>query len=68
MRRKHAGSVETPGNVGVPSAAALNVTGDGVTQSVAAYYGDSFTMKIIRGSLPPGLQLTLPDSRSTRCT
>jgi hypothetical protein len=54
-----------PGNVGVPFAAALNVTGDGVTQSVEAYYGDYFTMKIISGSLPLGLQLTLPDSEWT---
>jgi hypothetical protein len=54
-----------PGNVGVPFAAGLNVTGDGVTQSVEKYYGDDFTMKIISGSLPPGLQLTLPSSEWT---
>jgi hypothetical protein len=51
--------------VGAPFAATLNVTGDGVTQSVEAYYGNYFTMEIIRGSLPPGLQLTLPDSEWT---
>jgi hypothetical protein len=28
-----------PGNVGVPFAAGLNVTGDGVTQSVEKFYG-----------------------------
>jgi hypothetical protein len=54
-----------PGNVGVPFAAGLNVTGDGVTQSVEKFYGDDFTMKIISGSLPPGLQLTLPSSEWT---
>jgi hypothetical protein len=54
-----------PGNVGERFAAALNVTGDGVTQAVEAYYGDYFIMKIISGSLPPGLQLTLPSSEWT---
>ena len=38
--------------MGAPFAATLNVTGDGVTQSVEAYYGNYFTMEIIRGSLP----------------
>jgi hypothetical protein len=46
----------------VPFAVGLNVTGDGVTQSVEKLYGDDFTMKIISASLPPGLQLTLPSS------
>lgn len=54
-----------PGNVGVPFAAGLNVTGDGVTQTVEKFYGDDFTMKIISGSLPPGLQLGLPSSEWT---
>lgn len=54
-----------PGNVGVPFAAGLNVNGDGVTQSVEKFYGDDFTMKVISGSLPPGLQLSLPSSEWT---
>lgn len=54
-----------PGNVGVPFAAGLNVNGDGVSQSVEKFYGDYFTMKIISGSLPPGLQLTLPSTEWT---
>jgi hypothetical protein len=51
-----------PGNVGVPFAAGLNVIGDGITKSVEKFYGDDFTMKITSGSLPPGLQLSLPSS------
>jgi hypothetical protein len=51
-----------PGNVGVPFAAGLNMTGDGVSGKFA---GDDFTMKIISGSLPPGLQLGLPSSEWT---
>jgi hypothetical protein len=54
-----------PGNAGVPFAAGLNVFGDGVSQSVEKFYGDDFTMKIISGSLPPGLQLSLPSSEWT---
>jgi hypothetical protein len=54
-----------PGNAGMPFAAGLNVTGDGVTQSVEKFYGDDFSMKIISGSLPPGLQLTLPSTEWT---
>jgi hypothetical protein len=54
-----------PGNVGVPFAAGLNVIGDGVTQSVEKFCGDDFTMKIISGSLPPGLLLSLPSSEWT---
>jgi hypothetical protein len=54
-----------PGNVGVPFAAGLNVIGDGITQSVEKFYGDDFTMKITSGSLPPGLQLSLPSSEWT---
>ena len=51
-----------PGNVGVPFAAGLNVTGDGVS---GKFYGDDFTMKITSGSLPPGLKLSLPSSEWT---
>ena len=54
-----------PGNVGVPFAAGLNVTGDGITQSVEKFYGDDFTMQITSGSLPPGLKLSLPSSEWT---
>jgi Putative Ig domain len=54
-----------PGNVGVPFAAGLNVTGDGITQSVEKFYGDDFTMTITSGGLPPGLQLSLPSSEWT---
>jgi hypothetical protein len=45
-----------PGNVGMAFGAGLNVTGDGVS---GKFYGDDFTMKVISGSLPPGLQLSL---------
>ncbi len=51
--------------MGVPFAAGLNVIGDGITQSVEKYYGDDFTMQITSGSLPPGLQLSLPSSEWT---
>jgi len=55
-----------PGNVGVPFAAGLNVIGDGIAQSIVEkFYGDDFTMKITSGSLPPGLQLSLPGSEWT---
>ncbi len=54
-----------PGNVGMPFAAGLNVTGDGVAKSVEKFYGDDFSMKIISGSLPPGLQLSLPSTEWT---
>ena len=54
-----------PGNVGVPFAAGLNVIGDGITQSLEKFYGDDFTMQITSGSLPPGLQLSLPSSEWT---
>jgi Putative Ig domain len=50
-----------PGNVGTPFAAGLNV-GSSNNPPVERYYGDCFTMKIISGSLPPGLQLSLPSS------
>jgi hypothetical protein len=48
-----------PGNVGMPFAAGLNVTGDGVS---GRNYGDDFRMTIPSGSLPPGLQVSLPSS------
>ena len=51
-----------PGNVGMPFAAGLNVTGDGVS---GKEFGDFFRMAIISGSLPPGLQLSLPSSEWT---
>jgi hypothetical protein len=51
-----------PGNVGMSFAAGLNVTGDGVS---GRDYGDDFRMTIISGSLPPGLQLSLPSSEWT---
>jgi hypothetical protein len=54
-----------PGNVGSPFGAGLNVIGDGVAKSVEKYYGDDFRMTIISGSLPPGLQLSLPSSEWT---
>ena len=55
-----------PGNVGMPFGAGLNVFGDGIPQSVAEkYYGAYFSMKIISGALPPGLQLSLPTSEWT---
>jgi hypothetical protein len=50
-----------PGSVGTPFAAGLNV-GSSHNPPVERYFGDCFTMKIISGSLPPGLQLSLPGS------
>jgi Putative Ig domain len=54
-----------PGNVGMPFAAGLDI----VTGTVANPNGEKFTpaasMAIISGSLPPGLQLSLPDSEWT---
>jgi hypothetical protein len=50
-----------PGNVGTPFAAGLNVKIPGnYTPPVERNYGEYYTMKIISGSLPPGLQLSLP--------
>lgn len=49
-----------PGNVGMAFGAGLDVFGDGIAQSVEKYYGDDFRMKIVSGSLPPGVQLSLP--------
>ena len=53
-----------PGNVGTPFAAGLNikVPGSNYTSAVERYYGDYYRMTIISGSLPPGLQLSLPSS------
>jgi len=51
-----------PGNVGMPFGAVLPVFGDGIPQSSPVgerFSADDFTMKIISGSLPPGLQLSL---------
>lgn len=51
-----------PGNVGAPFAAGLNVKIGNYTPPVERYYGACFKMTIISGSLPPGLQLSLPSS------
>jgi hypothetical protein len=51
-----------PGNVAMPSAAGLNVSGDGVWRRS---YGDDFTMTITSGNLLPGLRLSLPSSEWT---
>jgi Putative Ig domain len=53
-----------PGNVGMPFAAGLNVKlGDPLAGE--AEFGYEYTMKIISGSLPPGLQLSLPSTEWT---
>ena len=54
-----------PGNVGTPFAAGLNVKIGNYTPPVERYYGGYFRMVIIGGSLPPGLQLSLPSSEWT---
>ena len=55
-----------PGNVGTPFAAGLNImTGTVANPNAEKFYGDDYTMKIISGSLPPGLQLSLPDTEWT---
>ena len=51
-----------PGNVATPFAAGLNVKIGNYTPPVERYYGGYFRMAIISGSLPPGLQLSLPSS------
>ena len=51
-----------PGNVGMPFAAGLNMKVGNYTPPVERYYGDCFKMTVISGSLPPGLQLSLPGS------
>jgi hypothetical protein len=53
-----------PGNVGMPFAAGLNVK-LGYPLAGEAEFGYEFTMKIISGSLPPGLQLSLPSTEWT---
>ena len=54
-----------PGNVGTPFAAGLNVKIGNYTPPVERFYGDDFRMAIISGSLPPGLQLSLPSTEWT---
>ena len=55
-----------PGNVGMPFAAGLNImTGTVANPNAEKFYGDDYTMRIISGSLPPGLQLTLPSTEWT---
>jgi hypothetical protein len=55
-----------PGNVGMPFAAGLNImTGTVANPNAEKFYGDDYTMAIISGSLPPGLQLSLPDTEWT---
>ena len=55
-----------PGNVGMPFAAGLNIViGTVANPNLDKFYGDDYTMKIISGSLPPGLQLSLPGSEWT---
>jgi hypothetical protein len=49
-----------PGNVGTPFAAGLNVKLGAYPLVTEREYGYDFTMKIISGSLPPGLQLSQP--------
>jgi hypothetical protein len=51
-----------PGNVGMPFAAGLNVKLGSVSPVTERLYGSDFTMKIISGSLPPGLQFSLNPS------
>lgn len=55
-----------PGNVGMPFAAGLNIkAGTVANPNGEKFAGDDYTMKIISGSLPPGLQLSLPDTEWT---
>ncbi len=55
-----------PGNVGMPFAAGLNImTGTVANPNAEKFVGDDYTMAIISGSLPPGLQLSLPDTEWT---
>ena len=55
-----------PGNVGMPFAAGLNVkTGTVANPNVEKFFGDDYTMKVISGSLPPGLTLAMPDTEWT---
>ena len=54
-----------PGNAGMPFAAGLNVKIGSYTPPVERNYGFYYTMKIISGSLPSGLQLSLPGTEWT---
>lgn len=55
-----------PGNVGMPFAAGLNImTGTVANPNAEKFVGDDYTMAISSGSLPPGLQLSLPDTEWT---
>jgi hypothetical protein len=54
-----------PGNVGTPFASGLNVKIGSYTPPVERNYGSYYTMKIISGALPPGLQLSLPGAEWT---
>jgi len=55
-----------PGNVGKPFAAGLNVkTSPTSILAGEREAGGEYTMKIISGSLPPGLQLSLPSTEWT---
>jgi len=50
----------------MPFAAGLNImTGTVANPNAEKFAGDDYTMKIISGSLPPGLQLSLPDTEWT---
>jgi hypothetical protein len=51
-----------PGNVGTPFAAGLNVKLGTYPPVTERLYGSDFTMKIITGTLPPGLQFSLSSS------
>lgn len=53
----------------MPFAAGLNImTGTVANPNAEKFYGDDYTMKIISGSLPPGLQLSVPDTEWTTGT
>ena len=54
-----------PGNVGMPFAAGLNVKLGSAPLAGEREVGGEYTMKIISGSLPPGLQLSLPSTEWT---
>ena len=54
-----------PGNVGMPFAAGLNVKVGAAVLAGEREVGYEYTMKIISGSLPPGLQLSIPSTEWT---
>ncbi len=55
-----------PGNVGPPFAAGLNImTGTVAHLNAEKFLGADYTTAIISGSLPPSLQLSLPDPEWT---